>query len=93
MARKQNDDLLMEDELAAAALPAPNDAAIAQDMKSMTLANQLGGDRWAFTAHPERQRRELGAVTITMLVLTGLVVLGYVAIVVFAGIGAAMSHR
>jgi hypothetical protein len=28
-----------------------------------------------------------------MLVLTGLLVLGYVAIVVFAGIGAAMSHR
>lgn len=59
------------------------------DMMSDTLVV----DRWAFTAHPERQRRELGAVTITMLVLTGLVVLGYVAIVVFAGIGAAMSHR
>ena len=59
------------------------------DMMSDTLVV----DRWAFTAHPERQRRELGAVTITMLVLAGLVLLGYVAIVVFAGIGAAMSHR
>lgn len=59
------------------------------DMMSDTLVV----DRWAFTAHPERQRRELGAVTITMLVLAGLVVLGYVGIMVFAGIGAAMSHR
>ena len=45
-------------------------------------------DKWAFTAHPELQRRELGTVTIIVLVLFGLLLvvglLAVVAAVVFA---------
>jgi len=50
-------------------------------------------DRWAFTAHPERQRRALGGVTIFLLALVVLAILGYVALIVFAGIGAALAQR
>ena len=35
-------------------------------------------DRWAYTAHPERQRRELGTVTVVILVILGLVIVGYI---------------
>ena len=46
-------------------------------------------DKWAFTAQPELQRRELGTVTIIVLVLFGLLLavglLAIVAAVVFAG--------
>lgn len=34
-------------------------------------------DRWAFTAHPERQRHELGTVTIVVICLAALLVIGY----------------
>jgi uncharacterized RDD family membrane protein YckC len=44
------------------------------DMASGTLVV----DKWAFTAHPERQRRELGAVTIVMIVLSALFIAGYI---------------
>lgn len=57
------------------------------------MCDTLVVDRWAFTAHPERQRRELGGVTIAMLVLAALAVLGYAAIIVFAGIAGAMSNH
>lgn len=63
-----------------------------QGLHDMTKRHP-GGGPLGLHRPPQRQRRELGAVTITMLVLAGLVLLGYVAIVVFAGIGAAMSHR
>ncbi len=52
-------------------------------------ADTLVVDRWAFTAHPERQRRELGTVTVVMIVLLGLLMVGYavmlVAVSVMAG--------
>jgi uncharacterized RDD family membrane protein YckC len=41
------------------------------------VASTLVVDRWAFTAQPERQRRELGTVTIVVLALGGLLVVGY----------------
>jgi len=53
-------------------------------------ADTLVVDRWAFTAHPERQRRELGAVTIAMIVLLALLVVGYVVLLGFVG---AMAGR
>jgi uncharacterized RDD family membrane protein YckC len=34
-------------------------------------------DQWAFTAHPERQRPELGTVTTVILVIGGLLIIGY----------------
>lgn len=33
-------------------------------------------DKWAFTRHPERQREELGTVTVVVLVLGGLLIVG-----------------
>ncbi|RZA35866.1 MAG: RDD family protein [Lysobacteraceae bacterium] len=55
------------------------------DMASDTLVV----DKWAYTAHPEWQRRELGAVTITIIALAGLVIAGYLVMIVFAiGMGA-----
>jgi uncharacterized RDD family membrane protein YckC len=41
------------------------------------VAGTLVVDRWAYTAHPERQRRELGTVTIVVLALAGLLIVGY----------------
>ncbi len=41
-------------------------------------------DKWAFTAHPERQDDELGAVTIAMIGLSILFVVGYFALIVFS---------
>ena len=54
------------------------------------VADTLVVDRWAFTAHPERQRRELGAVTVAMMVLLGLLVVGYIVLLGFVG---AMAGR
>ncbi|RNF84502.1 RDD family protein [Montanilutibacter psychrotolerans] len=47
------------------------------------VANTLVVDRWAYTGRPDLQRRELGVVTIVMLVLAGLAILGYGAILAF----------
>ena len=55
------------------------------------IADTLVVDRWAFTAHPERQRRELGAVTWTIIVLAGLFVIAYIGFFVFAVGMAAMA--
>ena len=44
------------------------------------LCDTLVVDKWAFTAFPERQRDELGVVTIVILVLAGLAILGSIAI-------------
>ncbi len=41
-------------------------------------------DRWAFTEHPERQRRELGTPTIVILCVFGLLTLAAIAIMVVA---------
>ena len=44
------------------------------------LCDTLVVDKWAFTAFPERQRDELGVVTIVILVLAGLAIVGSLAI-------------
>lgn len=44
------------------------------------LCDTLVVDKWAFTAFPERQRDELGVVTIVILVLAGLMIFGSLAI-------------
>jgi uncharacterized RDD family membrane protein YckC len=54
------------------------------------IANTLVVDQWAYTAHPERQRHELGAVTIVIIVLAGVAVLAYIGLIV-ALIGFAAS--
>ena len=41
-------------------------------------------DKWAFTAHPERQNEEIGSVTIVMIGLSLLFVFGYLALIVFS---------
>jgi len=48
------------------------------------VVDTLVVDRWAYTDSPELQRRELGAVTIAMLVLIGVLLLGYCLLIVFA---------
>lgn len=50
------------------------------------VADTLVVDTWAFTAHPQRQRQELGTVTVVILGLLGLLMLAYVVglFVVFA---------
>lgn len=54
------------------------------------IAGTLVVDRWAFTSHPERQRSELGTVTIVILVIGGVLTLAYVALIVLAlGLAAA----
>jgi uncharacterized RDD family membrane protein YckC len=45
------------------------------------IAGTLVVDRWAFTSHPERQRDELGTVTIVILVISGLLFVGYFALI------------
>lgn len=46
------------------------------------MCDTLVVDQWAFTAHPERQRRELGTVTTVILALLGLMVVGYAVLIV-----------
>lgn len=55
------------------------------------VADTLVVDKWAFTAHPERQRRDLGAVTITVIALGILLGLGYFALLFFAGVMAGLN--
>ena len=58
------------------------------------VCNTLVVDRWAFTAHPERQRHELGAVTVVILCLGALVVVGYLLLIglFVAALGAGMGR-
>lgn len=58
------------------------------------ICSTLVVDRWAYTAHPERQREDLGVVTIVVLVLGALAVIAYFAMiaVLIAGL-AAMGNR
>lgn len=44
------------------------------------MADSLVVDKWAFTGHPERQRRELGVVTWIVLGLAALAIVGYFAL-------------
>ena len=46
------------------------------------LCDTLVVDKWAFTEHPEWQRRELGTVTIVVLALGGLLVVGLLVMMV-----------
>jgi len=52
------------------------------------MCDTLVVDKWAFTAHPERQRDELGTVTTVILVIAGLMIVGGIA--VYAVMGAMM---
>jgi uncharacterized RDD family membrane protein YckC len=49
------------------------------------LCDTLVVDKWAFTDFPERQRDELGVVTIVILVLAGLAIIGSIAIYAVMG--------
>lgn len=53
------------------------------------VADTLVVDKWAFTEHPERQRRELGVVTQVVIGLMGLVCVGYAALLVITIVMAA----
>lgn len=53
------------------------------------ICDTLVVDKWAFTEHPEWQKPELGAVTIVILALSGLLLLGLIVLMVF--LGAAMA--
>lgn len=46
------------------------------------IASTLVVDQWAFTAHPERQQRGLGTVTTVIVVIAGLLLVGYVVLIV-----------
>ncbi len=56
------------------------------------VCNTLVVDQWAFTAHPERQRHELGTVTTVILVIGGLLVLAYFGLMILIGVMAAMGN-
>jgi len=44
------------------------------------ICDTLVVDRWAFTAHPEWQRPELGTVTVVILAIAGVLLLGLLAL-------------
>lgn len=50
------------------------------------VADTLVVDKWAFTAHPERQRHELGAVTVAVMILLALLVVGYIILLIGMGV-------
>lgn len=56
------------------------------DMVSSTLVV----DRWAFTGHPERQRHELGTLTVVISVIACVLVVGYL-LLIFALIGLGLA--
>ena len=58
------------------------------------IASTLVVDRWAYTSHPERQRTSSGTVTIVILVIGGLLILAYLALIMLAvGLAAAAGAR
>ena len=57
------------------------------------ICDTLVVDKWAFTAHPEWQKRELGTVTVVILVIFGVLFLFLGLIVAFALVGIAGSMR
>lgn len=54
------------------------------------ICDTLVVDKWAFTAHPEWQKRELGTVTVVILAIFGVLLLGFFALFAVI-IGAAAS--
>jgi uncharacterized RDD family membrane protein YckC len=57
------------------------------------ICDTLVVDKWAYTAHPEWQKRELGTVTVVILAIFGVLILLFGAIMAFALIGIASSMR
>lgn len=57
------------------------------------ICDTLVVDKWAFTAHPEWQKRELGTVTVVILAISGVLFLFFGLIVALALIGIAGSVR
>ncbi|MBF6023009.1 RDD family protein [Lysobacter niastensis] len=55
------------------------------------IAGTLVVDRWAYTSHPERQRDELGTVTIVILVIGGLLMLAYLGVMALVGVAAGIA--
>ena len=55
------------------------------------LCDTLVVDKWAYTAHPEWQKRELGTVTVVILAIFGVLMLGLGLIMAFALVGIAAS--
>lgn len=53
------------------------------------VCNTLVVDRWAYTAHPERQRHELGGVALAVIILGALLCLGYLGVMGMVGVMAA----
>lgn len=56
------------------------------------VASSLVVDRWAFTHDPGRQQKGLGAVAIIVLILGGLVILAYIAILLAIAIPAYQGY-
>lgn len=57
------------------------------------ICDTLVVDKWAYTAHPEWQKRELGTVTVVILAIFGVLMLLFGLIMVFALVGIASSMR
>ncbi len=57
------------------------------------ICSTLVVDKWAYTAHPERQRQELGTVTVVTLVIGAVGVLAYVALIAVIIAGLASMAR
>ncbi|MGH8026583.1 MAG: RDD family protein [Pseudoxanthomonas sp.] len=55
------------------------------------ICDTLVVDKWAYTAHPEWQKRELGTVTLVILAIFGVLILLFGLIMAFALIGIASS--
>lgn len=55
------------------------------------VASTLVVDQWAFTAHPERQRHELGTVTIVIAVIAGVLLVGYLLLIIGAIVALGMA--
>jgi len=53
------------------------------------IADTLVVDKWAYTDHPERQRHELGTVTLVVIVLVALAALAYAGLMVMTVVMAA----
>ena len=57
------------------------------------MCDTLVVDKWAFTSQPERQRDELGTVTVVVLVLGGLLIVGVFVLALLAGFALASMAR
>lgn len=56
------------------------------------VAGTLVVDQWAYTGQPERQRRELGAVTVVVIALSVLAILAYLAVIVAIAVPAYQQY-